>query len=48
MVAVKLDRETIARIDELRFVIGKETGFDYDREEIINMALTAFNDVREG
>lgn len=48
MVTVNLNRGIIARIDELRFVVGKETGFEYDREEIIEMAIRAFEDVREG
>jgi predicted DNA-binding protein len=48
MVKIALDEETTKRIDVLRVELEKEMGYSYTRDEIIEKALTAFEDVRQG
>ncbi len=48
MVKIALDEETTKRIDVLRVELEKEMGYSYTRDEIIEKALTAFEDVRNG
>lgn len=48
MVKITLDEETTKRIDILRVELEKEMGYSYGREDIIEKALRAFEDVRSG
>jgi len=48
MVKITLDEETTKRIDALRKELETEMGYSYTRDEIIEKALTAFEDVRQG
>jgi len=45
---VKLSAETMARIHNLRNEISEEMDFAYGVEDLINIALTALEDVRSG
>ena len=45
---VKFSEETAKRIRSLRNKINKEEDMDLDADALINMALTALEDVREG
>jgi YbbR domain-containing protein len=48
MVKITLAEDTIERIDALRVELEKEMGYSYTREELIDKALTALEDVRNG
>jgi len=48
MIKITLSEDTIKRIDALKSELNKEFGFEGGREEVIEMALTAFEDVRGG
>ena len=45
---VKVSPEIIERIDNLRVELEKELGYPFGQEDVIQMALTAFEDVRGG
>ena len=46
LVRVKLSEETMKRIHKLRGEISEEMGYAYGVEDLINMVLTALEDVR--
>lgn len=48
MTKITLGEETMERINALRSEIGKEMDCNYDPDDIINMAIIAFEDVRQG
>lgn len=45
---MKLSSETLGRIDKLRKELEKEYEIPYSREDLIETALTALEDVRNG
>jgi len=47
MVTIKLSESTIAEIDELVIRYHKEFGDDYSREQIIDKALTALEEIAD-
>ena len=46
MVKIEIDRNDLERIKELKVQLWKEMGIDYTEIEIIELALTALEDVR--
>ena len=45
---INADDETIQKIDNMRAELEKELGFKVSRLDLINHALTALSDCREG
>ena len=48
MSRIIVSSKIIARIDKLRETLESEMELPYNREDVIQMALTAFEDVRSG